>query len=125
MGEAATALALPRREPDRAEGRQGEENGMRLPVPRDGLARDAPAVADIAAAIDGAVAVEDLAVEAGLGHPDAVPVPWHRGEVADAQGETPAIAGEAGEGHDTLHGGATVHPREAVRLAVPLMKGGL
>ena len=72
--------------------------------------------------VNGAVAVEHLAVVAGLRHADAVLVARHRREIADAQGETAAIPGEAGEGDHALDGIATVHPGEAVRLAVALVE---
>src|SRR4029453_3653808 len=77
-GRGGTHLAFPRGEPDRAEGRQGEADRMRLAVPRERLAGDASAVADIAPPVNGAVAVEHLAVVAGLRHPDAVLVARHR-----------------------------------------------
>src|SRR4030095_11035413 len=43
-------------------------------------------------------------------------------EIADAQGEMATVPGEASEGDHALDGIATVHPGEAVRLAVALME---
>ncbi len=58
----------------------------------DRLGLDAAAVADVAAAVDGGVAVEQLGVVAGLGHADAVALPRHGREVEHRHHEASRVA---------------------------------
>jgi hypothetical protein len=64
---------------------QGHRNGV-------GPARsDAAAVADVAAAVELGVGVDGLAIEAGLGHADAIVLPRHRREVEGAGDDLLAV----------------------------------
>src|SRR5712671_6382143 len=103
-------------EPDRGERRDRQHHRVRLAVPRGGLARYAARVAHVAAAVEGRVGVEDLAVVAGAGDPDPVAGAGDRGEVARAQEEALLPAGEAAERHHALLPVAAVDPLEAGRL---------
>src|SRR5262249_14334972 len=102
-----------------------EQHGIWLTVPRDVLGRDAAAVADVAATIEGAVGIHDLLVVPGARHPHTVAAAHDGSEAAHAQHEVGRITRETAEGEETLLRVVTVHPAKAHIVAVELVEGRL
>src|ERR1700681_1691805 len=73
------------------ERRERQADGVVEAVRGDWLARHAATVADVGASEQGAVAVEQLGVEAGLWHADAILVARHGREVEDHHDEVAPI----------------------------------
>src|ERR1700747_3732141 len=73
------------------QGRERQADGVVEAVRGGRLARDGATVAHVGAPEQEAVAVEQLGVEAGLWHADAVPVAGHRREVDDHHDEVAPI----------------------------------
>src|SRR6266478_6736118 len=69
------------------ERRERQPDGLVEAVRGDGLARHAATVADVGSPEQGAVAVEQFGIEAGLWHADAIPIARHRREVEDHHDE--------------------------------------
>ena len=83
-------------EEDKPERRHGERQRVVEAVHRARLGVDAAAVAHVAAAVERAVAVEQLAVPAALGHADAVVGPRHGREVRDDDREVLRVRARGG-----------------------------
>src|SRR5688572_7283489 len=77
------AAELCRLEEDRSKGRQGECEGMALPVAGHVLGVQAAGIAEAAAAVVGGIAVQQLAPVAAARHAEAVVVARHGREIED------------------------------------------
>ena len=85
---------LYRSEDDARERGQFNFGGKGLSHPRGMFGTDAAAIADVAAAVIGRIAVENFAVFAVIRQADAVAAAWYRGEV-ERNHDDCAVAGTA------------------------------
>src|SRR5579863_1784005 len=79
-----------------------QADGLVESVRGDRFARHAAAVADVGAPVQGAVAVEQLGVEAGLRHADAIVAARHGREVENHHDEAAPILRGAHERDDAV-----------------------
>src|SRR5687767_10085818 len=94
-------------------------------MPRDQLRLNPAAVPQIAAAVVGRVAVQQLAIETGLRYADAIPGPRRGCEVACDHDDVIRILGSPEEAHRALFPVLEVDPFEALRLEVNFIQRGL
>ena len=92
---------------------------------RDGDCKDGATVADIGAAIDRRVGVDGLAPQAGARYPDAIPMAWHRGKIADCQNRRCADAAPPQKGKDRIVAIVGNQPVKTGGIGIALMKRGL
>src|SRR5579875_3167689 len=104
------------------ERRQDQPQRARMAMGRHLLGPGAAAIPEIAAAIDGGVAVEPLAPEAGIGHANAVVEARHRREIAGDEGEAVRLAAAPQEDDDAVLIIIGDEPLEARRLEVLLVE---
>src|SRR5690349_1258395 len=91
---------------------------MREAVIGYGFGHHPAAVAHVAAAVNRAVAVQELTVPAALGHADAIDGTRYGREVDDGDGEVVRIAGPADERDDTVFVVVAVDPAETARFEI-------
>src|SRR5206468_7461716 len=87
-------------------------------VPGTGFGRPPADVADVAAAVEGGIGVEDLAPEPGCREAEPVVVADNGREVADADEEIGRTVAVANEGDHVALGVAALEPGEAGGVAV-------
>src|SRR5262249_20617977 len=102
--------------------RYDEPHGMIEAMRGDRLAGDAAGVADIAAAVDLRVAVEELGVPAWNRYADAVLRPGHRREVEDHHEKIAAVARIANDRDNAVLVVIAIDPPEALRIEVALVE---
>ena len=109
----------------RAQWRQGELGGEGLAVHLDFLGLHAAHVALIAAAVDGGVAVQHFAPEAGGGQADAVVRAEFGREMEDDEHLLAAVLRAAQEGEDAVQVVGAVHPLKAFEVVVGFPERGV
>src|SRR5258705_7200861 len=87
-------------------------------VRRDRLRVDAAAVADVTAAVGRSIAVQELYIEARIGHADAVLSAHDRREVEDHRDTVPAVARVAQDRHHAVLVVVAVNPAKSCRIEV-------
>src|SRR5262245_30294492 len=100
----------------------GQREAVIEPVCGDRLRRDAAAIADVAAAEDARVAVEELDVVARPWHADAIRQAWHRGEIEDADDVVVRVAREADQRDNAVLVVVAIDPPEAGRREILLVQ---
>src|SRR5215469_3858710 len=89
------------------------------------LGHTSAAIAEIAAAVVAAVAVQQFAPVSARRNSDAIVLPGHGSEAADDQHDIPGILSPAQKGNHAGVGIVAVHPLEAGGVVVEFMEGGL
>src|SRR5579863_4786495 len=84
-------------QPDHGERRKGERQGKIETVMSGVLRYDGAGVADIAAAVNAGIGIENFAINSGRRHADAISITHHRRKIAYA--DDPA-AGPGGDAHE-------------------------